>query len=144
MVTPDGSVSYFDNSRLPPERMKSRGAIRRRRTHKLLWEEPLNVEEGDVEHEGKKKNDKQDLSTFEKGERKRFAAKFFNRGEEHMTTIEDGDGKQVENCQVDVDEDDEPKEFFEANPGEDAQVVDDTNGPAHVAQFDVRFWTKEA
>ena len=35
-------------------------------------EEPLNAKEGDVGHEGKKENDKQDLSTLEKGKGRGF------------------------------------------------------------------------
>ena len=138
------NVSYRDNSRFSPDGVKSRGAIRgRRRTHGELGEEPLNVKEGDVKHEGKKENDKQDLSTFEKGQGKRFSTKLLDRGENHVSTIENRNRQQVEDRQVDVDEDDEPKEFFESYPGEDAQVVDDSHGAAHVAQFNVGFWTEE-
>ena len=64
-----------------------------------------------------------------KAKRKRFSTKLLDRGENHVSTIENWNRQEVEDRQVDVDEDDEPKEFFESYPGEDAQVVDDSTGP---------------
>ena len=87
------NVSYLDNSRFSPDRMKTRGTVGGRRTHNSLGEESLDVEEGDVEHEGKQKNDKDDLCAFEKGQGERFPPEFFNGGEEHVSSIENGDGQ---------------------------------------------------
>ena len=93
MVAPGRNISYLDNSRFSPDRMKPRGAVGRRLTHDSLGEESLDVEEGDVEHEGKQKNDKEDLCSFEKGQGERFPSEFFNGGEEHVSSIENRDGQ---------------------------------------------------
>ena len=63
---------------------------------------------------------------------KRLSAKLLDRGEEHVPSIENWNGQEVEDRQVDVDKDDEPKELFESNFGEDTQVIDDADGTAHV------------
>ena len=106
--------------------MKTRGAIGGRRTHdKNLREQSLNVEEGDVEHEGEEKDDEEHLGTLEKGKGEGFAPNLFDRCEEHVSTIENGNGQKVEDGQVDVDEYDEPKKVLETDLGEQAKLFDD-------------------
>ena len=54
-----------------------------------------------------------------------------DRGEEHVPSIENWNGQEVEDPKL-ADKDDEPKELFESNFGEDTQVIDDADGTAHV------------
>ena len=61
-----------------------------------------------------------------------------------MATVKDWNGQKVKNGQVYIDEDDKPEKFFESNFSKYAEVINDANGSAHVAQFDIRIWTYQS
>jgi len=98
VLSSNGQVSDPYRMGLPADGVITRGAVGGRRSHfdSLRKDSPY-VEESDVEHEGEEQDDEKDLSPLEKGKGQGFSAQFLHGGEEHVPTIEDGYGKEVEN-----------------------------------------------
>ena len=73
--------------------MEARAAVGRLHAPHYPLKEALEIEESDIQHEGKKQDDKKDLRAFKESEGQWFAPDFFNGSKRHVSAIENGYGQ---------------------------------------------------
>ena len=54
-----------------------------------------------------------------------------------MSTIQYGDGEQIENGQIYIDEDHKPEKFLKSNFGKNAEMIHNPDRATHIAKFNI-------
>ena len=54
-----------------------------------------------------------------------------------MATVQDGNGQEIEDGEIYIDENHKPKKLLKSDFGKYAEMINDSNGTTHVSKFHI-------